>query len=155
VKRTYQGLGLALGCGLLPFVYLFLEFLHHIPSGRILTEEIVTCASYSIAIFTLTVVGLAFLWAVRDLRLHWASAALLFLAAAIVSLFVPGLLMTASRVFWPYIFRGDSGFAVLFAPLGMALFAVPAVIAFAINLVFARRHSHATEMKRKGGGEAR
>jgi hypothetical protein len=148
--RTYIGLALALGCGLLPFVYLFVGFLHSIPSGTILKEEIVTKASFSIPIFTLTAVGVALFWAVRDSRLYWAWAALLFLAAAIVSLFVPGPLMTASTVFWPSNFHGDSGFAVLLAPLGMALFAVPAVIAFAVSLIFACWHSHAAPASRNG-----
>lgn len=69
---------------------------------------------------------------------------MLFAVAAIVSLFVPGLLLTASRGFCRFIFSGDSGFAILLAPFGMALFAVPAVIVFAISLVFAHRHSKRT-----------
>jgi hypothetical protein len=141
-RRASLGLGLALACGLMPFVWLCLVLLHHTPPASMLTEQIVACASFSIAIFTLTAVGLAFFWAVRDSRLHWSSAALLFLAVAIVSLFVPCLLMTASRAFWPYNFRGDSGFAVSLAPFGMAMFAVPAVIAFAVSFIFARWRSH-------------
>ncbi len=144
MKRAYKGFGLALGCGLLPFGNLFLGFLHHIPSAYILREQIVTCTSFSIAIFALTAVGVALLWAVRDARLRWAEAAVFFAVAAIVSLFVPGLLMTASRGFCRFIFSGDSGFAILLAPFGMALFAVPAVIVFAISLVFAHRHSKRT-----------
>ena len=144
--RTYIGLGLGLGFGLLPFVVFLLPSVEAgIPDGPALTETLVLCASLGIANFVLAAVGLALFWAVRDLRLHWAWAVLLFVlfvGVAIVSLFVPRLLMRASRLFWPYIFTGDGGFALGLAPYFMVPFAVATVIAFAISLVFARWHSH-------------
>jgi len=154
MKRTCIGLGLELGFGLLPFACFFLSmFLEpNPPYGTHLREGFVTGASGSVAIFTLTAVGLALFWAVRDMRLHRAWAALLFLAAASVSLFVPSLLMHASRLFWPDNFHGDSGWILLMMPLCMTVFAVPAVIAFAISLVFARWHSRVAPFPQSAGG---
>ena len=141
--RTYIGLSLEFGFGLLPLALSLQPYVGNgpRPGGPGETEWFVLWASCGIANFVLAAVGLALFWAVRDLRLHWAWAALLFLAAAMVSLFVPNLLMHVSQLFWS-IFTGDSAFTFLIAPLLMAMFAGPAVLVFAISLVFARWHSH-------------
>ena len=152
--RDRTGVGLRLAAVRLFFSLDVLE--PNPPYGTHLREGFVTGASGSVAIFTLTAVGLALFWAVRDMCLHRAWAALLFLAAASVSLFVPSLLMHASRLFWPDNFHGDSGWILLMMPLCMTVFAVPAVIAFAISLVFARWHSRiALSRNPRAAGAAR
>jgi hypothetical protein len=140
--RTYIGLGLELGFGLLPLVLFSWSWWSYIPNGPALTEELVLCASVGIANFALTAVALSLFWAVRDMRLNRIWAVLLFPAAAAVSVFVPTLLIHASRLFWPHIFTGDSGFGLGILPYCMACVYAGAVVVFAISLVFARWRSH-------------
>jgi hypothetical protein len=98
--------------------------------------EIVSDAAFGIANFFLAVVGILLFWAVRDPHVRRAWAALLFVGAAFVSLFLPLPLMN----FWPYLFTGDAAVGLHLAPFVMLTFAVPALVVFCVSLIFARWH---------------
>ena len=132
--RTSLGLAVGLGFGFVP--YLADCVLMGNPSKY--QDEVPMCVCFGIADFCLAIVGTWIFWAVRDERLRPVQALPLFVAAAIVALFVPLPLMRCSRSFWPDAFTGGNTDVLFLGFLIMVPHAVVGLVVFCLSLGFDR-----------------
>jgi hypothetical protein len=105
-------------------------------------EEVILSVSIGATIFACALCGYFLLRAVSDSRLHAVMSGFLFVLLALSFVFIPPLLMFASQIFRPDVFRSDSQMNFFLAPLITSVFLLGLLIAFVVSLFFCR-HSHA------------
>jgi hypothetical protein len=110
-------------------------------SGLPFTEHMIVCISVGTAVFVCASGGYFSLRAVSRSRLHALMAAMLFFVLAIISAFIPQLLMVISQAWWPHAFHGDAGWNFVLAPVVTSFFLLGLSIIFIIGLVLCRHSS--------------